>query len=79
MRNLILFTGVFWTTASDLARASLAFTTALKSSNELISKPLAETLTIPSSTKSRSLGFFLGDKNTKEDEMVATSFKAARA
>ena len=61
MRHPILSTGLMWSTASDLARFSLALAQALNSGHELIDQPLAEQLIIPSSTATRSLGFFIGD------------------
>ena len=63
MRHPILSTGLMWSTASDLARFNLAFIKALNSSHILIEQPLAQQLSIPSSTVSRSLGFFIGDRN----------------
>ena len=67
MRNPILSTGLLWTTAIDLARFNLAFTRALKGKDDLINQPLAEALILPSSTPTRSLGFFIGDKSAKEN------------
>ncbi|WP_413442380.1 serine hydrolase domain-containing protein [Synechococcus sp. MIT S1220] len=63
MRNPILSTGLMWSTASDLARFNLAFTQALDSNHKLLDQALAEQLTIPSSTASRSLGFYIGNRD----------------
>ncbi len=63
MRHPILSTGLMWSTAGDLARFNLAFTQSLNSSHRLIGQPLAEELSIPSSTASRSLGFFIGNRD----------------
>ena len=63
MRHPILSTGLMWSTAVDLARLNLAFTQALNSSHNLIQQRLAEQISIPSSTVSRSLGFFIGDSD----------------
>ena len=63
MRHPILSTGLMWSTASDLARFNIAFTQALNAKHKLISKGLAEQLSIPSSTASRSLGFFIGNRD----------------
>ena len=65
MRHPILSTGLMWSTASDLARFNIAFTQALNAKHKLISKGLAEQLSIPSSTASRSLGFFIGNRDAK--------------
>ena len=51
-----------------LAQFSLAFTKALQSSHSLIRQDLAEHLSKPSSTSSRSLGFFIGDRNADSRE-----------
>ena len=63
MRHPILSTGLMWSTASDLARFNLAFAKALNSGHILIEQPLAQQLSIPSSTDTRSLGFFIGNRN----------------
>ena len=63
MRHPILSTGLMWSTASDLARFNIAFAQALNAKHKLISKGLAEQLSIPSSTASRSLGFFIGNRD----------------
>ena len=65
MRHPILSTGLMWSTASDLARFNIAFTQALNAKHKLISKGLAEQLSIPSSTASRSLGFFIGNRDAE--------------
>ena len=65
MRSPILATGLMWTTASDLARFNLAFTRALQSGDQLIDKSLAEQLILPSSTATRSLGFFIGNRDAQ--------------
>lgn len=67
MRNPIFSTGLLWTTATDLARFNLTFTRALRGEDNLINQKLAEALIIPSSTPTRSLGFFIGNKNAQED------------
>ncbi len=67
MRNPILSTGLLWTTAIDLARFNLAFTRALKGKDDLINQPLAEALILPSSSPTRSLGFFIGNKSAQEN------------
>ncbi len=67
MRNSILSTGLMWSTASDLARFNLAFTRALQSGDQLIEKSLAEQLIIPSSTATRSLGFFIGNRDSQPE------------
>ncbi|WP_320676200.1 serine hydrolase domain-containing protein [Prochlorococcus sp. MIT 1300] len=67
MRNPILSTGLLWTTAIDLARFNLAFASALRGENDLINQKQAEALIIPSSTPTRSLGFFIGDKDAQEN------------
>ena len=65
MRHPILSTGLMWSTASDLARFNIAFTQALNAKHKLISKGLAKQLSIPSSTASRSLGFFIGNRDAE--------------
>ena len=67
MRNPIFSTGLLWTTATDLALFNLAFTRALRGEDNLINQKLAESLIIPSSTPTRSLGFFIGNKNAQEE------------
>ena len=47
MRHPILSTGLMWSTASDLARFTIAFTKALNTGHELIDQPLAKQLSIP--------------------------------
>lgn len=66
MRHPILSTGLMWSTASDLARFNLAFTKALNASHRLIKKDLAKHLSIPSSSDSRSLGFFIGNHDAEQ-------------
>ena len=68
MRHSILSTGLMWTTASDLARFNLAFTQALRDSSQLIDQSLAKALSIPSSTNSRTLGFYLGNRDADTQE-----------
>jgi CubicO group peptidase (beta-lactamase class C family) len=63
MRHPILSTGLMWSTAIDLARFNIAFTKALNASHRLIKKDLAKQLSIPSSSASRSLGFFIGNRD----------------
>ena len=65
MRNPILSTGTLWTTASDLARFNLHLTEALSGSNDLIEQTLARELVLPSSTETRTLGFFIGNKDAQ--------------
>ena len=52
-----------WSTATDLARFKLAFTQALNTNHKLLDQALAEQLTIPSSTATRSLGFYLSNRD----------------
>ena len=63
MRNPILSTGLLWATASDLARFNLYVTEALNGDNDLISQVLARQLVLPSSTETRTLGFYIGNKD----------------
>ena len=63
MRHPILSTGLMWSTAIDLARFNIAYTKALNANHRLINKELAEQLSIPSSSASRSLGFFIGNRD----------------
>ncbi len=63
MRHPILSTGLMWSTASDLARFNLAYTKALNFGHSLIDQALAKQLSIPSSTDSRTVGFFLGNRD----------------
>ncbi len=65
MRNPILSTGTLWTTASDLARFNLHLTEALSGSNDLIEQTLARELVLPSSTETRTLGFYIGNKDAQ--------------
>ncbi|MFL2551897.1 MAG: serine hydrolase domain-containing protein [Arenicellales bacterium] len=65
MRNPILSTGTLWTTASDLARFNLHLTEALSGSNDLIEEALARELVLPSSTETRTLGFYIGNKDAQ--------------
>ena len=65
MRNPILSTGLLWTTASDLARFNLHLTEALSGGNDLIEEALARELVVPSSTETRTLGFYIGNKNAQ--------------
>ena len=67
MRSTILSPGLLWTTATDLSLFNLAFTRALRGEGTLINQRLAEALIIPSSTPTRSLGFFIVNKNAQED------------
>ena len=66
MRHPILSTGLMWSTAIDLARFNIAFTKALNASHRLIKKDLAKQLSIPSSSDSRSLGFFIGNHDAEK-------------
>ena len=68
MRSPILSTGLMWTTATDLARFNLALTSALQQSNSLINQALAKQLTWPSSSATRSLGFFIGNRKGDDQE-----------
>ena len=68
MRSPILSTGLMWTTATDLARFNLALTSALQESNPLINQALAKQLTWPSSSATRSLGFFIGNRKGDNQE-----------
>ena len=63
MRHPILSTGLMWSTAIDLARFNIAFTSALNANHELIKKDLARQLSTPSSSATRSLGFFIGNRD----------------
>jgi len=63
MRNPILSTGLLWATASDLARFNLRVARALAGDNRLVSRKLARQLILPSSTETRSLGFYIGNKD----------------
>jgi len=65
MRNPILSTGLLWATASDLARFNLYVTEALNGDNDLISQVLARQLVLPSSTETRTLGFYIGNKDAE--------------
>ena len=65
MRNPILSTGLLWATASDLARFNLYVTEALNGDTDLISQALARQLVLPSSTETRTLGFYIGNKNAE--------------
>ena len=68
IRSPVLSTGLMWTTATDLARFNLAFTNALQVSNQLINQALAQQLTWPSSSATRSLGFFIGNRKGDDQE-----------
>ena len=68
IRSPVLSTGLMWTTATDLARFSVAFTNALQASNPLINQALAQQLTWPSSSATRSLGFFIGNRKGDSQE-----------
>ena len=57
-----------WSTATDLARFNLGFTNALQVSNQLINQALAQQLTWPSSSATRSLGFFIGNRKGDDQE-----------
>ena len=63
MRHPILATGLMWSTAIDLARFNIAFTKALNANHRLIKNDLAGRMSIPSSSASRSLGFFIGNRD----------------
>lgn len=63
MRHPILSTGLMWSTAIDLARFNIAFTSALNANHGLIKKDLARQLSTPSSSATRSLGFFIGNRD----------------
>jgi CubicO group peptidase (beta-lactamase class C family) len=65
MRNPILSTGTLWTTASDLARFNLHLTDALDGGNDLIEEALARELMLPSSTETRTLGFYIGTQHAQ--------------
>jgi len=65
MRHSILSTGLMWSTAGDLARFNMAFTSSLNSTHKLIEHSLAEQLSIPSSSATRSLGFFIGNSDAE--------------
>ena len=68
VRSPVLATGLMWSTATDLARFNLAFTNALQVSNQLINQALAQQLTWPSSSATRSLGFFIGNRKGDDQE-----------
>ena len=68
VRSPVLSTGLMWSTATDLARFNLAFTNALQVSNQLINQALAQQLTWPSSSATRSLGFFIGNRKGDDQE-----------
>ena len=68
IRSPVLSTGLMWTTATDLARFNLAFTNALQVSNQLVNQALAQQLTWPSSSATRSLGFFIGNRKGDDQE-----------
>ena len=68
IRSPVLSTGLMWTTATDLARFNLAFTNALQVSNQLVNQALAQQLTSPSSSATRSLGFFIGNRKGDDQE-----------
>ena len=68
IRSPVLSTGLMWSTATDLARFNLAFTNALQVSNQLINQALAQQLTWPSSSATRSLGFFIGNRKGVDQE-----------
>ena len=68
MRSPILSTGLMWATATDLARFNLAFASALQAGNPLINQKLAQQLTWPSSSATRSLGFFIGNRKGRDQE-----------
>jgi len=65
MRDPILSTGLLWATASDLAQFNLYVTEALNGDTDLISQALARQLVLPSSTETRTLGFYIGNKNAE--------------
>ena len=65
MRNPIRSTGLLWATASDLAQFNLYVTEALNGDTDLISQALARQLVLPSSTETRTLGFYIGNKNAE--------------
>jgi len=65
MRNPILSTGLLWATASDLAQFNLYVIEALNGDTDLISQALARQLVLPSSTETRTLGFYIGNKNAE--------------
>ena len=64
-RDPILSTGLLWATASDLAQFNLYVTEALNGDTDLISQALARQLVLPSSTETRTLGFYIGNKNAE--------------
>jgi len=65
MRNPIRSTGLLWATASDLAQFNLYVIEALNGDTDLISQALARQLVLPSSTETRTLGFYIGNKNAE--------------
>jgi len=66
-RMPVYSTGGLITTAEDLATFVLGFQDALLGkSNALMSRQLAEDMVKPSSTETRGLGFFIGDKDANE-------------
>jgi CubicO group peptidase (beta-lactamase class C family) len=65
-RSPIYSTGGLWTTASDLASFGMNVTQALQKNSPFLSKSLAWLLITPSSTPTRGLGFFIGDKDGRD-------------
>ncbi|HEX4045080.1 MAG TPA: serine hydrolase domain-containing protein [Gammaproteobacteria bacterium] len=64
--NPIYATGLLWTTPIDLARFIIAVQKSLNNQHGLIAKKIALDMVTPSSTPTRSLGFFISDKNANE-------------
>lgn len=66
--NPIYSTGLLWTTPTDLAKFIIAFQKSLNTNHGFISKKTAYLLANPSSTPTRGLGFFISNKDDKEQK-----------
>jgi CubicO group peptidase (beta-lactamase class C family) len=58
----IYATGYLWSTAEDMAKFVIEIQKGLKGNSSILSKKIAQDLVAPSSTPTRGLGFFIGDR-----------------
>lgn len=66
--NPIYSTGLLWTTPTDLAKFIIAFQKSLNTNYRFIPRKTAFLLANPSSTSTRGLGFFISNKDDKEQK-----------
>jgi CubicO group peptidase (beta-lactamase class C family) len=69
VRKLPIYaTGSLWSTATDMAKFIIEIQRGLQGNSRIISKKIALELVDPSSTPTRGLGFFIGDRFGNEEQ-----------